>query len=270
MWSPSSGPAAGGRVPALRVTRRGLCLLAAAGLAAVLGGCGWRLRGSSGGYSLGGRLIQVRDQAGRAGLRRAVRQAIDEDMVEATRIHAVEKGLDPAEFAMVAFGGAGPVHAASVARRLGVSEVLLPVGAGVASAHGCLAQAPAFERTRSWPGGLAELDLSQVDALLGELEADCRARLDHAGAREVTVERDGPVVHAQFAVERGRLRRAMQDRGEERAVREANPSTRRAHLTVRRSGGIMRGGTSLEIVPDSDFAGTPYANQAVSFAGTVR
>jgi len=88
--------------------------------------------------------------------------------------------------------------------------------------------------------------------------------------REVSVERDGPVVHAQFAVERGRLRRAMQDRGEERAVREANPSTRRAHLTVRRSGGIMRGGTSLEAVPDSDFAGTPYANQAVSFAGTVR
>ncbi|GEM_PF-1633000 len=77
MWSPSSGRAAGGRVPALRVTRRGLCLLGAAGLAAVLGGCGWRLRGSSGGYSLGGRLIQVQDQAGRAGLRRAVRQAIE-------------------------------------------------------------------------------------------------------------------------------------------------------------------------------------------------
>jgi N-methylhydantoinase A/oxoprolinase/acetone carboxylase beta subunit len=119
----------------------------------------------------------------------AVRQAIDEDMVEATRIHAVEKGLDPADFAMVAFGGAGPVHAASVARRLGVAQVLLPVGAGVASAHGCLAQAPAFERTRSWPGGLDALDLAEVDALLAELERDCRQRLDHAGAREVTVER---------------------------------------------------------------------------------
>ena len=119
----------------------------------------------------------------------AVRQAIDEDMVEATRIHAVEKGLDPAEFAMVAFGGAGPVHAASVARRLGVSEVLLPVGAGVASAHGCLAQAPAFELTRSWPGGLEDLDLAEVDALLAELEADCRQRLSHAGTSEAAVER---------------------------------------------------------------------------------
>ncbi len=119
----------------------------------------------------------------------AVRQAIDEDMVEATRIHAVERGLDPAEFAMVAFGGAGPVHAASVARRLGIRTVLLPVGAGVASAHGCLAQAPAFERTRSWPGGLAELDLPEVDALLAELEADCRARLEHAGAQGIAVER---------------------------------------------------------------------------------
>jgi N-methylhydantoinase A len=119
----------------------------------------------------------------------AVREAVDEDMAEATRIHAVEKGLEPADFALVAFGGAGPVHAASVAARLGVTEVLLPVGAGVASAHGCLAQAPAFERTRSWPGALAELDLARVDGLLDELEADCRARLEHAGAHEVTVER---------------------------------------------------------------------------------
>ncbi|HKJ72450.1 MAG TPA: hypothetical protein VKA55_11905, partial [Gammaproteobacteria bacterium] len=41
----------------------------------------------------------------------------------------------------------------------------------------------------SWPGGLDDLDLAQVDALLAELEADCRGRLDHAGARDVTVER---------------------------------------------------------------------------------
>lgn len=88
--------------------------------------------------------------------------------------------------------------------------------------------------------------------------------------REVTVERDGPVVHAQFAVERGRLRRAMQDRGEPRAVREANPSTRRAHLTVRRSGGIMRGGEALSPVHDSDLAGTPCAGRAVSCAGGPR
>ncbi|HKL77730.1 MAG TPA: hydantoinase/oxoprolinase family protein, partial [Gammaproteobacteria bacterium] len=119
----------------------------------------------------------------------AVRRAVDEDMVEATRIHAVERGLDPAEYVMVAFGGAGPVHAASVAQRLGVSTILLPVGAGVASAHGCLAQAPAFERTRSWPGGLDELDLTAVDHLLDELESDCLDRLAHTGAGEVAVER---------------------------------------------------------------------------------
>jgi N-methylhydantoinase A len=70
-----------------------------------------------------------------------------------------------------------------------VNTVLLPVGAGVASAHGCLAQAPAFERTRSWPGTLGELDLSDVDGLLGELEDDCLERLAHAGAAEVAVER---------------------------------------------------------------------------------
>jgi N-methylhydantoinase A/oxoprolinase/acetone carboxylase beta subunit len=119
----------------------------------------------------------------------AVRQAVDEDMVEATRIHAVERGLEPAEYSMVAFGGAGPVHAADVAAKLGVTTILLPVGAGVASAHGCLAQAPAFERTRSWPGTLGELDLATVDGLLGELEDDCLERLSHAGAAEVAVER---------------------------------------------------------------------------------
>ncbi|HKJ70548.1 MAG TPA: hydantoinase/oxoprolinase family protein, partial [Gammaproteobacteria bacterium] len=153
---------------------------------------------------------------------RAVRQAIDEDMVEATRIHAVEKGLDPADFAMVAFGGAGPVHAAAVARRLGVSTVLLPVGAGVASAHGCLAQAPAFERTRSWPGGLDDLDLAQVDALLAELEADCRGRLDHAGAREVTVERWATLRYAGQGTEvPARLADGPLDAGDVRARFEA-------------------------------------------------
>jgi hypothetical protein len=85
--------------------------------------------------------------------------------------------------------------------------------------------------------------------------------------REVTVERDGPVVHAQFAVERGRLRQAMEDRGEARAVREANPSTRRAHLTVRRSGGIMRGGKALNPAHSSGSACTPCAGRAVSYAG---
>jgi N-methylhydantoinase A len=140
-----------------------------------------------------------------------VRQAVDEDMVEATRIHAVERGLEPAEYAMVAFGGAGPVHAASVAAKLGVSTILLPVGAGVASAHGCLAQAPAFERTRSWPGGLEELDLADVDVLLGELEADCRQRLAHTGAAEVAVERwatlrySGQGTEVPVALAEGRL-----------------------------------------------------------------
>lgn len=74
-----------------------------------------------------------------------IHDVVNESMAAATRAHAAEKGIDLRKFAMIAFGGAGPVHAYALARKLGLRQLLCPFGAGVASAIGCLAALPAVE-----------------------------------------------------------------------------------------------------------------------------
>ena len=56
-------------------------------------------------------------------------------MASAARVHAVENGKDTADRTLIAFGGAAPLHAARLARKLGMRRVVVPVGAGVGSAH---------------------------------------------------------------------------------------------------------------------------------------
>ncbi len=106
---------------------------------------------------------------------------VSENMAGAARVHIVEKGRDPRRYAMVAMGGAGPLHAARVARKLGVREVVVPPASGAASALGFLAAPVAYEAARSWPMRIAEPDYAAVESILRELEAEGRARLAEAG-----------------------------------------------------------------------------------------
>ena len=106
---------------------------------------------------------------------------VSENMAGAARVHIVEKGRDPRRYAMVAMGGAGPLHAARVARKLGVREVVVPPASGAASALGFLAAPVAYEAARSWPMRVAEPDYAAVESILRELEAEGRARLAEAG-----------------------------------------------------------------------------------------
>jgi N-methylhydantoinase A len=78
-----------------------------------------------------------------------VHEIVDEDVARAFRIHASERGFDYRGCSMVAFGGSGPVHAAGVARKLGMRRVVFPLAAGVMSAFGLLASPLAFEVVRS-------------------------------------------------------------------------------------------------------------------------
>ena len=99
-------------------------------------------------------------------------------MAAAARIHIVEKGKDPRAYAMVGFGGAGPAHAAEVARVLGVQQVLIPPASGAASALGFLAAPLSFEQVRSHPVRLdAPGAAATIDAILRELTEAARARL---------------------------------------------------------------------------------------------
>lgn len=79
----------------------------------------------------------------------AILAAVDEAMALAARLHAVEKGADPAGRELIAFGGGGPLHAASVAEAIGIRTVLVPPDAGIGSAIGFLRAEVAFEMTRS-------------------------------------------------------------------------------------------------------------------------
>jgi N-methylhydantoinase A len=66
----------------------------------------------------------------------AVIRTVDENMANAIRLIAVERGLDIRDFALIAFGGAGPLHARSVAERLGMTSVIVPPHPGLCSAFG--------------------------------------------------------------------------------------------------------------------------------------
>jgi N-methylhydantoinase A/oxoprolinase/acetone carboxylase beta subunit/N-methylhydantoinase B/oxoprolinase/acetone carboxylase alpha subunit len=118
-------------------------------------------------------------------------EIVCENMAAAARVHIVEKGRDPRRYAMVAFGGAGPAHAARVARILGIGEVIVPPASGAAAALGFLVAPISFEFVTSLPGVLGELDLREVNRLLGDLESQGRALLTEAGvpASDVTVTR---------------------------------------------------------------------------------
>jgi 5-oxoprolinase (ATP-hydrolysing)/N-methylhydantoinase A len=121
-----------------------------------------------------------------------IHKVVTENMAAAARVHLVEKGKDPRRYAMVGFGGAGPAHAAGVARALGVREVIIPTASGAASALGFLAAPLSFERVRSHPIRIEPgFDADAINAIFAELEKEGRTLLEAAGisARDITVER---------------------------------------------------------------------------------
>jgi N-methylhydantoinase A len=107
----------------------------------------------------------------------AVRRVVDEQMAAAARMHAIEQGLDPTQYTLVATGGAGPLHAFSVARILRSGRMVSPARAGVASAHGFLGAPFGFDVARSAPGMLADMDWHRVLDLLDELENEARQKV---------------------------------------------------------------------------------------------
>jgi len=92
-----------------------------------------------------------------------IHDVVNESMAAAIRAHAAEKGIDLRNFAMIAFGGAGPVHAYALARKLGLTRLLCPFGAGVASAIGCLAALPAVALVNAYFARLDTVDWALVD-----------------------------------------------------------------------------------------------------------
>src|SRR5690606_9888697 len=79
-----------------------------------------------------------------------IHDVVTENMASAFRIHMAEKGVDPARFTIVALGGGGPVHALSLARKVGCRTVVVPRSAGIASAFGLLISPVSFDVARTY------------------------------------------------------------------------------------------------------------------------
>ena len=116
-----------------------------------------------------------------------VQRIVDETMAAATRMHLAEKGRDPRGYTLIAFGGAGPVHAWNLARLLKIERMLVPLGAGVASALGFLVAPPATDMVRSYVARLERLDFAHVNALFAAMAAEGRKLLEEAGADPATI-----------------------------------------------------------------------------------
>ena len=109
----------------------------------------------------------------------AVVDVVNAEMLRALRVVSVERGHDPVDFALVAYGGAGPLHACELADELGIATVLVPEAAGVLSALGLVASDERRDSVRSYLVPLAEA---------GELPREGEADLRYAGQSfELTV-----------------------------------------------------------------------------------
>ncbi len=109
----------------------------------------------------------------------AVAEIVDENMANAARVHAVERGVALSDRTLVAFGGAAPLHASRIAEKLGIGRIIVPPDAGVGSAIGFLAAPAAYELVRS---RYMRLDLFDAAAATELIEAMEREAVAHASA----------------------------------------------------------------------------------------
>lgn len=106
---------------------------------------------------------------------RGIVEIVDETMASAARVHAVENGRDTAGRTLIAFGGAAPLHAVRLAQKLGITRVVIPVDAGVGSAHGFLDAPIAYEVVRTLLIRLDALDPDMVEDLFCDMRAEAES-----------------------------------------------------------------------------------------------
>ncbi|MBM3677445.1 MAG: hydantoinase/oxoprolinase family protein, partial [Actinobacteria bacterium] len=106
---------------------------------------------------------------------------VDANMAAAIRSRTIQKGHDPRDFALVALGGAGPLHAASLAETLDVPEVLVPAYPGITAAMGLLTSDLKYDQMRTAFMVEGAIDAARLDRELAEMEAELRGVLEADG-----------------------------------------------------------------------------------------
>jgi N-methylhydantoinase A len=152
-------------------------------------------------YFLGGKIVlniaKAREAVAKFGERlgldteataQAVLDLANENMANAIRVLSIDRGLDPREFALIAFGGAGPLHACDIAAKMGMTRVVVPIYPGLTSAFGAVIAAPKVNKVWSKHFRSDSTDAATVDLHLKDLVATVIAELraeGYAGAIRV-------------------------------------------------------------------------------------
>ena len=109
---------------------------------------------------------------------------VNENMVGALRLVSVEQGYDPRDYALIAFGGAGPLHANALSRLLGSWPSIIPPGPGVLCALGDATTAVRDERARTYVRKFSETNAKEIDKILRGLAADASKGLEAEGVKK--------------------------------------------------------------------------------------
>ena len=112
-------------------------------------------------------------------------KVINSNMALAIRSNSVARGIDPREFALVPFGGAGPLHGVALAEAISAKEIIVPVAPGITAAMGLLQTDMQYEHARSLIVSLKQVDqaaaASRINAMVDELVERCRRDLEKDG-----------------------------------------------------------------------------------------
>jgi N-methylhydantoinase A/oxoprolinase/acetone carboxylase beta subunit len=119
-----------------------------------------------------------------------IHDLINETMAAAAKTHIAEKGGNPKIVTIVAFGGAGPVHAYGLCKKLGAPRLLVPPNAGVGSALGFFTAPRAFDLLRSHKVSLGAADFNEIEKIFKELDAEATQILEkEATGKDIKIER---------------------------------------------------------------------------------
>jgi N-methylhydantoinase A len=117
----------------------------------------------------------------------AIVRVANDKMAGAIRLVSLQRGRDPRDFVLFAFGGAGPLHASALARELAIPKVLVPARPGITSALGCLVADVRHDFVRTINQGLLRMDVSEAQAILAAQIAEGRRLLATEGVEVETV-----------------------------------------------------------------------------------
>ena len=114
---------------------------------------------------------------------KAILSVANANMAAAVRLISISRGYDPRDFALVAFGGAGPLHGVALARELSIPTLIVPPNPGITSAMGCLLVDIRHDLAFTYIAAAEDVDAKTVEAEFRKMEDEARERLEHEGVK---------------------------------------------------------------------------------------